>query len=130
MRSKPGPESRIPSIVELEEQARGPGADAAAWLRLGWALYAAGSYSKAADAARECRTRSASDPEPTYLLGMALKAAGDGVGAVAAFKAAAAVLPDMQDAVRGGMLRRLAVGQVNWIERGKWDLEPETWIRT
>jgi len=32
---------------------------------------------------------------------MALKAAGDAGGAVAAFKAAAAVLPDMQDAVRG-----------------------------
>ena len=125
-----GPAPRLPSIEELDQQARAPGSEAAAWLRFGWALYAAGSYLQAAEAARECRTRSASDPEPSYLMGMALKAAGDGEAAVAAFKAAAAVLPAMQEAVRGAMLRRLAVGQVNWIERGKWDLEPETWIRT
>ena len=93
-------------------------------------MYGAGSYPQAAEAAQECRNRSPSDPEPSYLLGMALKAAGDGDAAVAAFRAAAAALPAMQDAVRGAMLRRLAVGQINWIERGKWDLEPETWIRT
>ncbi len=121
---------RLPTIEQLEQEARAQGSDAAAWLRLGWAMYAAGKYPQAAEAARECRNRAASDPEPSYLLGMALKAAGDGGAAVAAFRAAAAVLPDMQDAVRGAMLRRLAVGQVNWIERGKWDLEPETWIRT
>ncbi len=93
-------------------------------------MYTAGHYAQSAVAAREAGTRAGADPEPGYLLGMALKAAGDKQAAVAAFRAAAAHLPAMQDAVRAAMLRRLAVGQINWMERGKWDLEPETWVRS
>ena len=93
-------------------------------------MYTAGRFALSAEAAREAGARAGSDPEPGYLLGMALKAAGDKQAAVAAFRAAAAELPAMQDLVRAAMLRRLAVGQINWLEHGKWDLEPETWVRT
>jgi Flp pilus assembly protein TadD len=129
---RPGQSSAasVPSLEQLEQQARASVSDAAAWLRWGWALYAAGRFSDSAEAGRKARALSAADPEPIYLMGMALKAAGDKAGAVAAFKAAAAEVPAMQDAVRGAMLRRLAIGQVNWLERGQWDLEPETWVRT
>jgi hypothetical protein len=61
---------------------------------------------------------------------MSLKAAGDSPGAATAFRDAAADAPGVTDAVRGAMLRRLAVGQVNWLQRGEWNLEPETWVRT
>jgi hypothetical protein len=61
---------------------------------------------------------------------MSLKASGDSAGAAAAFGAAAADAPGVTDAARGAMLRRLAVGQVNWLQRGEWNLEPETWVRT
>jgi hypothetical protein len=61
---------------------------------------------------------------------MSLKASGDSAGAATAFGAAAADAPGVTDAVRGAMLRRLAVGQVNWLQRGEWNLEPETWVRT
>jgi Flp pilus assembly protein TadD len=130
MTSGPGSSPSRPSIEILEVQARAPGAEAATWLRLGWALYAAGRYPQAAEAAREGGAVAKADPEPSYLLGMALKANGEKVMAATAFHAAAALLPWLQDTVRAAMLRRLAVGQVNWLERGKWDLEPETWVRT
>lgn len=99
-------------------------------LRWGWALYAAGRFVDAAEAARKCRVLASGDPEPSYLLGMALKACGDKSEAAAAFNAAAADAKGVTDAVRGAMLRRLAIGQVNSSLRGEWNLEPETWVRT
>lgn len=122
--------TNAPSLEELEQAARAPGADRAAFLRLGWAQYAAGRFSDAAAAAREGQALATGDPETSYLLGMALKASGDKGGAAAAFNAAAADARGMDNAVRGAMLRRLAVGHANWLQRGNWDLEPETWERT
>jgi Flp pilus assembly protein TadD len=120
-----------PSLEQLEQAARAPGTDRAVLLRWGWALYAAGRFSDAAAAARECEAgASGGDPEPGYLLGMALKASGDRAGAAGAFGAAAANAPGMADTVRGAMLRRLAVGHANWLQQGEWNLEPETWVRT
>jgi hypothetical protein len=121
---------KAPSLGQLEQAARAPGAERASLERLGWALYGAGRYLDAAVAARECQTLAPGDPEPSYLLGMALKASGDSAGAAAAFGAAAENACGVADTVRGAMLRRLAVGQVNWLERGEWNLEPETWVRT
>jgi len=122
--------TNVPSLEELERAARAPGADGATLLRWGWALYAAGRSTDAAAAARECQRLASGDAETSYLLGMALKASGDKDGAAAAFSAAAADARGMGNAVRGAMLRRLAIGQANWLQRGDWDLEPETWERT
>jgi len=119
-----------PTLERLEREALAAPKDPAAWLRWGWALFGAGQPVQAAERARNAGELDAGDPEPTYLLGMALKSAGDRPGAVAAFRAAAACLSKMQDSGRATMLRRLAVGQANWLERGMWDLEPETWVRT
>jgi len=119
-----------PSLEQLEQAARAPGAETDTLLRWGWALYAAGRFLDSAGVARECQTMASGDPEPSYLLGVALKASGDRSGAAAAFGAAAADAPGLPDTVRGAMLRRLAVGQMNWLQRGEWNLEPETWVRT
>jgi Flp pilus assembly protein TadD len=128
-RTKVKPMSR-PPLEQLEEGARAAGADRAAILRWGWALYAVGRHPEAAAAARDAQKLTSGDPEPGYLLGMALKASGDRAAAVAAFNNAAAEACRLTDTVRGAMLRRLAVGQANWLQRGEWDLEPETWVRT
>jgi Flp pilus assembly protein TadD len=119
-----------PSLEQLEQAARAPEADRAMLLRWGWALYAAGRFPESADVARECQTMASGDPESSYLLGMALKAFGDKDGAASAFGAAATDAPGIADTVRGAMLRRLAVGQANWLQRGEWNLAPETWVRT
>ena len=119
-----------PSLKDLERAALAPGAERAAVLRWGWALYAAGRSGEAAGIAQKCCEAAAGDPEPAYLLGMALKAAGDARGAAEAFKVASENAGGAGDEVRGAMLRRLAIGQANWLLRGEWDLEPETWVRT
>lgn len=119
-----------PPLARLEREALAAPNDSAAWMRWAWALYGDGQPAQAAIQARRAGELNAGDPEAAYLLGMSLKAAGDRAGAVAAFRAAAANMPHLQDAGRAAMLRRLAIGQVNWLERGLWDLEPETWVRT
>lgn len=118
------------SLEQLERDALAAPKDRTVWLRWAWALYGAGQPVRAAEQARKAGELDAGDPEPTYLLGIALKAAGDRAGAVRAFRAAAAGMARLQDPGRAAMLRRLAVGQANWLERGMWDLEPETWVRT
>lgn len=104
--------------------------DAGAHLRYGWALYGSGDAEGASGQARLAAKLAPTDVEGPYLLGMALKVAGDAGGAVAAFRSAASMAAGQGDNSRAAMLRRLAVGQANWLEKGAWDLEPETWVRT
>lgn len=117
------------ALEQLEQAARAPGAQVALKLRWGWALYGAGRFGEAIEVARGVEAQGAESAEVSYLLGIALKASGDQEGAARAFRRAAMEAQGLSDAVRGAMLRRLAVGQANWIERGEWDLEPETWVR-
>lgn len=104
--------------------------DPEALVRRGWALYGSGEWNQAAEQARQASTLTPTDPEPSYLLGMALKAAGDRQGATKAFQRAALDAARLSDTGRATMLRRLAIGQANWLDKGEWDLEPETWVRT
>lgn len=104
-----------------------PGVDVR--LRRGWGLYASGDNQGACAEARRSAEAAPGDPEAPYLLGMALKAAGDSAGAVAAFRQAATLAAGEAHDARTTMLRRLAVGQANWLETGDWNLEPETWVR-
>ncbi|MBM3121423.1 MAG: hypothetical protein FJZ97_04455 [Chloroflexi bacterium] len=104
--------------------------DAGARLRYGWALYGSGDAEGASVQARLAAGLAPSEAEAPYLLGMALKARGDAGGAVAAFRSAASMAAGQGDNSRAAMLRRLAIGQANWLEKGAWDLEPETWVRT
>lgn len=104
--------------------------DAGARLRYGWALYGSGDAEGASVQARLAAGLAPSDAEAPYLLGMALKVKGDAGGAVAAFRSAASMAAGQGENSRAAMLRRLAIGQANWLEKGAWDLEPETWVRT
>jgi len=127
-RDQPVPEESLPE--RTAKQASRMPEDANAHLRHGWALYGAGDPQGASAEARRAAEVAPGDPEAPYLLGVALKAAGDAGGAVAAFRSAASLAAQQGDASRAAMLRRLAVGQANWLEKGDWDLEPETWVRT
>lgn len=117
-------------LAQWEREALASPADVGAQLRWGWALYGSGEPARAATQARRAAGLDPSDPETHYLLGMALKAAGEKEAAVAAFRSAASGTAAVTEPSRSAMLRRLAVGQANWLEKGKWDLEPETWVRT
>jgi Tfp pilus assembly protein PilF len=67
-----------------------------------------------------------------YSLGMVLKAMERNEDAANAFKQVVALILDTADAtsVKNDMLRRLALGHINEITKGDWDLEKEIWKRT
>jgi Flp pilus assembly protein TadD len=117
------------SLDLLQAEAEAHPQDARAQLRLGWALYGAGRYERAARLLQLARDRSPQDLEVLYLLGLTFKRLGDRARAVQAFQALLPVAALTEDSIRGTMLRRLAVGHVNIISQGAWDLEPETWER-
>jgi hypothetical protein len=67
-----------------------------------------------------------------YSLGMVLKAANKNEEAVNAFTQVINLIKSRPDAsqVKYDMLRRLALGHVNEIIHGDWNLEKEIWKRT
>ena len=130
MPNREGRVSTEPLSARAEREALRSPDDAGARLRYGWALYGSGDAEGASVQARLAAGLTPADAEAAYLLGMALKAKGDAAGAVAAFRSAASMAAGQEDSSRAAMLRRLAIGQANWLEKGAWDLEPETWVRT
>jgi tetratricopeptide (TPR) repeat protein len=66
-----------------------------------------------------------------YSLGMVLKAMGRSDDAVNAFKQVVNIISERSDAsaVKYDMLRKLALGHVNEITKGDWNLEKEIWKR-
>jgi tetratricopeptide (TPR) repeat protein len=98
-------------------------------LRQGWAHYGAGEYEPAVAQFEQARHLAPDDPEPAFGLGLSHKLAGRKAQAIAAFREAAAHAEHLTDRTRATMLRRLALGHVNRLERGQWDLEKEVWGR-
>ena len=39
------------------------------------------------------------------------------------------LIPGIQDRTRSAVLRRIARGHLNMLEKGRWDLEKEIWGR-
>ncbi len=103
--------------------------DAAAFLRKGWAQYGAGEVEPAIVQFEKARRLAPEDPEPAFGLGLCLKKAGQRSQATSAFRQAASLAERLTDRTRATMLRRLALGHVNHLERGQWDLEREVWGR-
>lgn len=64
-----------------------------------------------------------------YGLGMTLKAKGEKVQAEAAFRQVITLLETGTElnAVSAHMLRRLAMGEINAMTKGDWDLAKEIW---
>jgi tetratricopeptide (TPR) repeat protein len=67
-----------------------------------------------------------------YSLGMVMKAVGRKDDAVSAFKKVISLIANNQDLekVKFEMLKRLAMGHVNEITQGDWNLEKEIWKHT
>jgi tetratricopeptide (TPR) repeat protein len=103
--------------------------DVAGLLRQGWAHYGAGEYEPAIVQFEQARRLAPEDPEPAFGLGLSHKVTGRQAPAIAAFREAAAHAEHLKDRTRATMLRRLALGHVNHLERGEWDLEREVWGR-
>lgn len=105
--------------------------DAAAFLRRGYAFYGSGQYDRSIDDFKRAIDLEEKNVDAIYALGMSLKASGKKEEAIALFKKAIALLDQgvVIDKSRSRMLRRLALGHVNDINTGDWNLEGEIWQR-
>ena len=117
-------------IEAFQQQAKEQPADAAAQLRLGWALYGAGRLQEARKVLEDAQRDHPSDLEVVYALGLTLKRAGDPGPARTAFQKLLELIPGVQDRTRSAVLRRIAHGHLHMLENGRWDLEKEIWGRS
>ena len=103
--------------------------DTAAYLRRGYAFYGVSKYAEAAEDFNKAFDLDSTAVDAVYGLGMSLKAAGKKGEAVTAFKNAIALIDKgvVTDKPRARILRRLALGHVNEITSGDWNLEAEIW---
>jgi tetratricopeptide (TPR) repeat protein len=100
--------------------------------RRGMAYYARKQFSEAETDLKKAITLDAKSIDSFYSLGMVYKAMGKGDAAVSAFKQAVNLITERADAsaVKYDMLRKLALGHINEITKGDWNLETEIWKRT
>jgi len=103
--------------------------DVLAQAGLGWGLYGAGQYAEAARQFERVLALDMNYLDAHYGLGLANKALGHKEPAVAAFDRVAKLASQIDDKIRGTMLRRLAHGHVNEINAGDWQLADEIWHR-
>lgn len=100
------------------------------YYREGWVLHGS---SKDEDAAEEnFRLAIAVDPNSAdahFGLGLVLKTQDRRQEAIQSFEKVVDILENttQEDAIRAKMLRRLALGHINQLRTGDWDLEKEVW---
>jgi tetratricopeptide (TPR) repeat protein len=98
----------------------------------GTAFYARKEYQSAAIDLDRALAIDSSNIDSFYTLGMVYKAMRQKEKSVAAFTRVLELIriqPET-DKVRNAMLRRLALGHINAITQGDWNLEKEIWQRT
>lgn len=93
------------------------------------AHYARKQYAEAEADLKKAISLDATSIDAYYSLGMVLKADNHKEDAVAAFNKAIELILAKTDAsaIKYDMLRRLAVGHVNELTQGDWNLEKEIW---
>jgi cytochrome c-type biogenesis protein CcmH/NrfG len=116
-------------LTALEQQTAAQPDQVDGWLRLGWARYGSARWEAAEQAFRTAHRLAGSDPEPPFGLGLALKKQGKKPEAIRFFREAAERTTSVADRARAAILRRLALGHVNFLEQGEWNLEREVWGR-
>jgi len=101
------------------------------YLLRGIAYYARGNYDAADADLCNLISKFGNQIDAYYVLGMVYKAAGRKVEATAAFNQVLQLLNNAagEKSTRNDMLRRLALGHVNMINQGDWNLEKEIWQR-
>jgi hypothetical protein len=126
------PAASQPQAPDLTDPTQMPEPHSAAeYLRRGYAFYGRSLFS---EAIRDFKAATSLDSEmvdAVYALGLALKADDQDEESVQAFRQVLALLNAgaVADRVRADMLRRLALGHMNEITSGDWNLEKEIWHR-
>lgn len=97
--------------------------------RRGMAYYARKQFSAAEDDLKKAISLDSTHIDSYYSLGMVLKAIGRKEDATAAFNQVLNLLGAYTptDKIKFDMLRRLALGHINEMNQGDWNLEKEIW---
>jgi tetratricopeptide (TPR) repeat protein len=97
--------------------------------RRGMAFYARQQYNAAEADLKRAISLDSNHIDSYYSLGMVLKAIGRKEDAIAAFTHVLDLISANvnSDTTKFDMLRRLALGHVNEIKQGDWNLEKEIW---
>ena len=105
--------------------------DTAAYIRRGYAYYGVKHYDEAIEDFKKASDLDPNAVDAIYGQGMSLKASGKKDEAILVFKKAIALLDGgvVPDKSRARILRRLALGHVNEMTSGNWNLEAEIWQR-
>ena len=95
----------------------------------GMAFYARKQYTAAEADLKQAISMDNESIDSYYILGMVLKALNRKDEAIEAFNKVINLLREHppSDATKFDMLRRLALGHINEISHGDWDLEKEIW---
>jgi tetratricopeptide (TPR) repeat protein len=101
----------------------------AEYYRQGWALHAAGKQDAAEQSLRKAIELEPASVDAHFTLGLALKAQDRNREAVELFQKVLTLIRSgaVEHNIRSEMVRRLALGHINRIEKGDWDLEGEIW---
>jgi tetratricopeptide (TPR) repeat protein len=99
--------------------------------RRGMAYYARKQFNQAEADLKKAVSLGGDNIDSFYSLGMVLKAVNRNEDAVTAFKQVLDIISANPDAAttKYDMLRRLALGHINEITQGDWNLEKEIWKR-
>jgi tetratricopeptide (TPR) repeat protein len=124
-----GSQSQAPDLVEPSQMPEPH--TAVEYLRRGYAFYGRSLFP---EAIRDFKAATSLDSEfldAVYALGLALKADHQDEESVKAFRQVLELLNAgaVADRIRADMLRRLALGHINEITLGDWNLEKEIWHR-
>jgi tetratricopeptide (TPR) repeat protein len=115
-----GGEKPAPSIAELKKALYQEPSQVENHLLLGWFLYAAGRYEESAQVLETARIQFPDHLELWYALAMTHKQLKNNEGSIAAFQRVEQLAKQMKAGDRSRMIRRLARGHINQLERGVW----------
>lgn len=101
------------------------------YMRRGYAYYARSKFPEAEGDFKKAMEIEPKAVDAIYALGMSLKAQGRKDDSIQAFQQVIDMIGQgaIENKVRANMLRRLALGHINEIKEGDWNLEKEIWHR-
>jgi tetratricopeptide (TPR) repeat protein len=120
---KPAPRLEPPKPEEIQAD------DAAGLARRGWSYYALNLYASAAADFLAAHQREPDNLDILYALALSSKQSGQAEQAQLYFQKFLARAGNIENQDRATMLRRLALGHINHMKDGDWELEREVWHR-
>jgi tetratricopeptide (TPR) repeat protein len=116
------PDASPSALDNYQAAANANPTSAEAHCNLGWGYYGQRRYDEAIKAFQHALSLDGRAVDAHYGLGLAFKEAGSKDEAVQTFETVIKLAGELENAVRGQMMARLAQGHINQIQVGNWQL--------